>query len=383
VPPDATHTEIRARKRSQLWHIRVLLLLLTALAILVTLRLARDLLIPIALAILFATLLAPAVNRLRKWHVPNVLAAGLVMVLVVGSMAAVIDVTVDPAREWLNRAPGILRDVERKIGPLQRVAKQIDTVALHAERVAEGTAAQRTAAQEPVPAAPAPARKMALIWQTPAMMIKVVGTLFLTFFLLAWGPRMLAGFAGGLQHVGADRALTILAAAQHETVQYLGTVSIINMGLGLATTGVAAAFDLPTPWLWGLMAAVFNFIPYAGSAVTLTVLTVVALLTREGVGPAFGVALSYLGLATLEGQLVQPLAVGRRLSLSPLLVFLALWFWGWLWGVAGMILATPMLLAAKAVSCQIPGLERIAQIFGASNGGQLEQVAARWRRKPT
>lgn len=357
---------------------RALLLLLTALAVLVTLHVARDFLIPLALAIFLAVLLAPAVNRLRRWHVPRALAAGLVMVLVLGSIAVVIDVTVDPAREWLNRAPGILREVERKIRPLQKVAIQIDAVALHAERVAEGGPAQRQATP------PAPARKVALIWQTPAMILTVAGTFFLTFFLLAWGPALLASFAGGAHHPRADRAISILAAAQNEMVQYLGTVSLINLGLGLATAGIAAAFGLPTPWLWGLLAAILNFIPYAGSAVTLSVLTLVALLTRDGLGPAAGVALSYLGLATLEGQLVQPLAVGRRLSLSPLLVFVALWFWGWLWGVAGMLLATPLLLAAKAISCQVAGLERVAMILGSPNGtARVEHVAARWRRRPS
>lgn len=358
---------------------RVLLLLLTALAVLVTLHIARDFLIPLALAIFLAVLLAPAVNRLRRWHVPRALAAGLVMVLMMGSIAVVVDVTVDPAREWLNRAPGVLREIERKIRPLQKVAIQIDAVALHAERVAEGGPARQ---QAPPPVAPA--RKAALIWQTPAMIITVVGTFFLTFFLLAWGPALLASFAGGAEHPRADRAIAILAAAQSEMVQYLGTVSIINLALGLVTSGIAAAFGLPTPWLWGLLAAILNFVPYAGSAVTLSVLTIVALLTRDGLGPAAGVALSYLTLATIEGQLVQPLAMGRRLALSPLLVFVALWFWGWLWGVAGMLLATPLLLAAKAISCRVAGLERVATILGSPNGtGRVEHVTARWRRKPS
>lgn len=353
----------------------MLLFLLAALAILVTLRFARDLLIPLAIALFLAMIFAPIVNRLRGWHVPRALAAALVMVLVIGSLGAIIDATVDPAREWLNRAPGVLREIERKIRPLQRVATQIDAVASHAERVAEGGPSK-------VDLAPMP-RKTALIWQTPKVMITVFGTFFLTFFLLAWGPALLGAIAGGAHLPRAERAIGILAAAQRETVQYLGTVAIINAGLGLATAGMTAAFGLPTPWLWGLLAALLNFVPYAGSAVTLVVLTIVALLTREGLAPGVGVALSYLALATVEGQLVQPLAVGRRLSLSPLLVFLALWFWGWLWGVAGMLLATPMLLAAKAISCQVTGLERLAHILGSPAPSRVESAAARWRRKPS
>ncbi len=222
-----------------------------------------------------------------------------------------------------------------------------------------------------------------LLFRTPGMLVTLVGSFFLTFFLLAWGPRLIARVAGGANHPHAERAVHVLNSAQHEIAQYLGTVAIINVALGLATAGITAAFGLPTPMLWGVLAATLNFIPYAGSAVTLVVITIVALLTQEGIGPAIGVALAYLALATIEGQLVQPLAIGRRLALNPLLVFMALWFWGWLWGVAGMVLATPFLLAAKAVTCQVPGFEPIARMLSPSPAPSRVQVAAeRLRRKP-
>lgn len=353
------------------------LLTIAALAILASLHFARGLLIPLALAVFFATILAPMVNRLQAWRLPRALAVPLVMLLVLGALGAVVDATIDPAREWLDRAPQALREVERKIRPLRRMVVKIDEVAAHAERVAEGSPAGGTAAA-------APARKSMLLSQTPAAMITVAGTFFLTFFLLVGGPALLSRLAGGADHPHAEAAVRMIEAAQRETAQYLGTVALINLGLGLATAGLAAAFSLPTPLLWGVLAATLNFVPYAGSAVTLGVLTFVALLTRDGLGPAAGVAVSYLALATIEGQLVQPLAVGRRLSLSPLLVLLALWFWGWMWGVAGLILATPMLLAAKAISCQAAGLGRIAQILGPVAETSPVQVAAqRWCRKPS
>ena len=134
------------------------------------------------------------------------------------------------------------------------------------------------------------------------------------------------------------------------------------------TAIIAYAFDLPTPLLWGVMAAVLNFVPYAGSAATLTALTLVAILTHDTLGPAFGVALCYLAAATIEGQLVQPLALGRRLALSPLIVFLGLWVWGWIWGVAGLLLATPILLAIKSVSCQTSRWGPVAEFLSPEPG---------------
>jgi predicted PurR-regulated permease PerM len=107
------------------------------------------------------------------------------------------------------------------------------------------------------------------------------------------------------------------------------------------------------------MAALLNFIPYAGSTTTLIVLTVVAIISFDGLGRVIAVAGGYLVVATIEGQFVQPLLVGRRLQLNPMLVFLALWFGGLFWGIAGIILATPTLVALKVVATYSSGGEQL------------------------
>jgi predicted PurR-regulated permease PerM len=107
---------------------------------------------------------------------------------------------------------------------------------------------------------------------------------------------------------------------------------------------------LPNPFLWGTVAAVLNFVPYVGSATTLLILTVVALVSFNGVGRIAAVVASYLALATIEGQVVQPLFVGHRLEINPLLVFLAVWFGGWMWGIAGITIAVPGLVALKVAA---------------------------------
>jgi predicted PurR-regulated permease PerM len=107
---------------------------------------------------------------------------------------------------------------------------------------------------------------------------------------------------------------------------------------------------MPTPFLWGAVAAILNYIPYAGPATTLTVVTLVAVVSFNTLGHVLGVAGTYVVLAAIEGQLVQPLLVGRRLEVNPLLIFLALWFGGLFWGIAGVILATPSLVALKVIA---------------------------------
>src|ERR1700730_16581559 len=110
------------------------------------------------------------------------------------------------------------------------------------------------------------------------------------------------------------------------------------------------ALGMPNPILWGVLAGVLNFIPYVGSATTLIVLAVVALGSFAVVERVLAVTGTYLALATIEGQIVQPLFVGQRLKLSPIIVFLALWFGGWFWGVAGVVLAVPSLVALKVAA---------------------------------
>jgi predicted PurR-regulated permease PerM len=107
---------------------------------------------------------------------------------------------------------------------------------------------------------------------------------------------------------------------------------------------------MPNPFLWGTVAGLLNFIPYAGPTASLILLTSVAIVSFDTVAHVAAVAGSFLALTTLESNVVQPLLVGRRLQLNPMLVFLALWFGGFFWGIAGIVLATPALVALKVVA---------------------------------
>ena len=139
-------------------------------------------------------------------------------------------------------------------------------------------------------------------------------------------------------------------------------MTLSNLLLGLATTASMHWLDMPNPVLWGVVAFLLNYVPYAGSAVTLTLLTVVALVSFDGLGKGFAVAATYLTIATIEGQILQPVLVGRRLDVHPLVVLLSLWFGGWLWGIAGVALAMPLLVTAKAFAIELgaqPGADAI------------------------
>lgn len=337
---------------------RAVPLVVTVIAVVWALQWARPVLLPIAAAVLFALLLYPLVARLRLLRLSQTAAALVAMLVVLGGLALVVDLTIQPAREWLDRAPRLLRDVEDRVRPLRRVLDKVESVTHQAERVTTGGGG---GAVPVVKAAPESASRSFLV-ATQAFVLGLVTVIVLTFFLLATRPTQLARAVGAVSGPqAARRVLVVFAALRVELGRYFATVALINVGLGFATAGAMALLGMPNPPLWGALAATLNFVPYIGSAVTLCVLTVVALVTFDGLGHVFAVAGTYLALATIEGQIVQPIAVGRRLAVSPLIVIIALMFWGWLWGIAGLALAVPLVLSVKAICTHVRAWRPIAE----------------------
>jgi predicted PurR-regulated permease PerM len=187
----------------------------------------------------------------------------------------------------------------------------------------------------------------------------------LTLLLLSAGPPALARMTAALGgNVPAVHVLRTIDAIRLGVGRYYGTMALINLSLGVATTIAMWLLDMPTPMLWGAMAALLNFIPYLGSAVTLVTVTIVALVTFDSTPHILLVGATYLALATIEGQLVEPIFFGRRLQLNPVVVFVALWLGGWLWGIAGILLAVPVLVAARVAASQPGGNDVVLRFLG-------------------
>jgi len=139
---------------------------------------------------------------------------------------------------------------------------------------------------------------------------------------------------------------------------------------------------MPTPFLWGALAAVLNYIPYAGPGTTLLVITVVAAVSFSTLSHILGVAGTYILISTSEGQVAQPLLVGRRMQVNPLLIFLGLWFGGLFWGIPGIILATPALVALKVIAENTKNGKPLLEFLGPNDqspgrDAQLKKFARR------
>ena len=335
--------DVAARPRSS----RPLLVLVCGLCG-VLLYFAHSVFIPIALALLFALVLSSPVEALYRQGVPRSVSATLILIIFLALTGAAVDRLWEPAQQWLAGAPRTAKIIAQRLGPVARVLRRIDAVTDRAAHLTDAGGGTPAAAPKPAPTASA---SEGLLLETRTALVAMLTTMILTLFLLAGGPPTLARMTAALaRDVHSTHILKVIEAVRSEVGRYYATLAIINLGLALATGLAMMALGMPNPVLWGALAGVLNFIPYVGSAMTLIVLVVVAFVSFDGVGRVLAVGASYLGLATIEGQIVQPLLIGHRLDLSPIIVFLALWIGGWFWGIAGIVLAVPALVALKVVA---------------------------------
>jgi predicted PurR-regulated permease PerM len=310
---------------------------------------AHSVFIPIALALLIALVLSSPVEALHRRGVPRSVSATLILVLLIGLTGAAVDRLWEPAQQWLAGAPHTAKIIAQKVGPVAQVLRRIDLVTDRAEHLTDPGAGTSAAPAKAV--APSASAAQGLLLETRTALIAMVTIVILTLFLLAGGPPMLAAMTASLSRdVQSTHILKVIEAVRSEVGRYYATIAVINLGLASATGLAMVALGMPNPVLWGALAGVLNFIPYVGSAATLVVLVIVAFVSFDSVGRVLAVGGTYLGLATIEGQVVQPLLVGHRLDLSPIIVFLALWCGGWFWGIAGIVLAVPSLVALKVVA---------------------------------
>lgn len=327
------------------------LVTLAACAVTAVLWVCHEAFVPVALSLLFALVLSSAVEALHRHGLPRGLSAVLMLLLLLTLIVVTLEAVATPAQQWFAGLPQTLQTIERKVRPVQKALSRIEQLTSRADALASANPAQQHATPQPAPAAAAPVSAVDVLGETRSGIVSTVTVIILTLFLLSGGAPMLARMMAALvTDVHAAHALKVIEAIRSELGRYYGTIALINLALGVATGLTMMALGLPNPFLWGTMAAVLNFIPYVGSALMLLVLSVVAVVSFDSFGQIAAVITSYLALATIEGQVVQPLFVGHRLELNPLLVFLAVWFGGWLWGIAGIAIAVPLLVALKVAA---------------------------------
>lgn len=329
-----------------------------------TLYFAKSFFLPIFLAMLLNFLLGPAVRGLQRVGIHQAIGAGLVIVAVLGAVGYGVYRLSGPAAQWVEKAPQGLRRVEARIRDIQRPVEEVrqaaEDVGEQVERITsgQGRRPQEVKVQDGTIAS-------AILNRTQAFLAGSVVMLILLYFLLASGDMFLRKLVRVLPTLAdKKRAIEIARETERHVSAYLATVTLINVGLGVAVAIAMRLAGMPNPVLWGVVAGLLNYVPYLGPIVTAGVITLVSVLTFGDFGRALVAPAIYLALNGLEGYLVTPMLLGRRLTLNPVVIFLGLIFWGWLWGIPGALLAVPILATFKIVCDHIEPLAPIGEFLG-------------------
>jgi predicted PurR-regulated permease PerM len=318
---------------------------------------ARDFFIPFALALFLALVLSPAVQLLAGWHIPSAAGSAVVLVAACGLLIAGFLSLSGPVGYWIQKGPESFSRINARIEPVLQRFEHLKTSARH-NRNQEIEPTQKVEVKEPGAIKSLMARM--------GQVITVLGTTFiLIYFLLATGDALLGSILAAISNP-ARRAQTIEIGHQikKSIAKYLLALTLVNFAEGGLIAGGLYVAGMPTPLLWGALHAVLNFIPYVGAITGLAITAFVAFISFESFGHALIPPAIYLAVMILD-TFASPLILGKRLILNAALVFLSLMFWGWLWGLVGVLLAVPILIAAKIICDHLPGFEKFGRIISA------------------
>jgi predicted PurR-regulated permease PerM len=335
---------------------------LFVLAVFYTLYLTRELTLPIVLALLLGFLFRPIVVALNRLYVPTSVGAALIVLALVGGVAGAGYALAEPASLWLQKSPIVLQDLERKLRPLREKVEDINKAAQEVEKITKADQ-QPNAPTVAVQVGGTGVRSLVLD-HTQSILAGSVLMFFLLYFLLSTWDTLVDRLALMARSPEGERNLrNIIGGIERHVFRYLASITIICGIMGVLTALLMYFLGMPNPILWGALAAILNFVPYIGPMVMLVILTVVALLTFDTTQQALLIPGSYLLLETLEGQLLTPVFLGKSLSLNPVMIFLGIIFWGWLWGPAGALLAVPILMTFKIICSRVQPLASFTPIL--------------------
>ncbi|MBC7137194.1 MAG: AI-2E family transporter [Defluviimonas sp.] len=355
-----------------------------------SLMLARVFLMPLTMAVLLYFVFAPLRRRMDRRGVPPALTAGGVTLGLIGVIFAIGLVLSGPASDMVRGAPEIAERLEVKFAGLRdRIAEmrgflnRIDGeegAGAGRRSVASSLGVEQVAGETDAP----PAQEedlmpmdgtnliLSVASSTPALIGQIVFVLLLLFFMLASGDLLYLKIVQSFETMAQKRrAYAALRQIEESLGSYLGTITIINAGLGAAIGLAMWWWGMPAPAMFAVTAFMLNFIPYIGLLMGTALATAIALVTMDGFLAPILVGATYAGLSSIEGQLITPYSVSRRLEMNTVVVFITVALWAWVWSIAGMIVAVPMLVVFRVLCDHIPGLERLGNFLGGERPAPL------------
>jgi predicted PurR-regulated permease PerM len=336
---------------------------LLGLAVVYTLYFAKSLLMPVVVALLFSLLLSPLVIFFKRFYIPKILSAILLLAMIGGPVTILTIELAEPAQKWLEQLPQLSTKVSNEINSISldvnpdtasKADKKLSQSTLENNELTrsnslsrnEVTSVGNTLSEKIIQGGMQ--KIISILSDTPVIFAQFLAFIILVLFLLIFGPRLYQSYIDiFVDNKQYQQRTTLIDKLQRELSRYILTVTAINVGLGMITACVFWLLGVDDPLLWGALVGILNFAPYIGPLVALMVLSLEG-ATQHGMELiALLPAAAYFIINMLEAQFITPMVLGRHLHLNPLILVLWLFIWGWLWGTVGVLLAVPLLVCLK------------------------------------
>ena len=318
-----------------------------ALAIPFALRAGAEFFLPVTTALVIAIALVPMLEWLERRRIPSSLAALICIILFLAVANIAVAAIVFPASEWFQQLPERIGQLRQTLAPLVAVYSEFEEFV---DDVVREFGRSPSAAPQTVQV------------ETPSTLLQIIASsapfaaiqmffavLVIFFFLSGWTRMRKRTITARASFGGAMTTARVIQQVVDATSTYLGTITIVNIGLGLILALALYLIEMPTPLMWGGIAAVLNYIPYLGPIAAALLLGLGGLMTFSDPWYALLPALIFIAIHLVEANFVTPTVVGRRLTINPLLILLSLSFWAWVWGTTGALLAVPLLIIFRTI----------------------------------
>ncbi|KXF76462.1 hypothetical protein ATN84_14965 [Paramesorhizobium deserti] len=321
---------------------RLSVVLLAILATMIAFHLGRYILSPVALAIVIGLMFGPVATHLENHGVPKELAAILVVIFFFTLIAFGAVMFAVPLSVWAEKVPVIWQELRQQLIALRQPLEMLGALQEQIRNITGAATAMSVKVEDG-------STVQNIAFLAPAILGQVLIFLASLYFFVATRNEIRASILS--MCVGRRirwRIAHVFRDVEADVSRYLLSITFINAGMGIAVGLAMWLVGVPSPALWGGLAAMLNYIIYIGPALMTAILFGVGLATFDGYA-VFLPAGTYLLIELLEGQFVTPHVIGRTMTLNPFTVFLALAFWLWIWGPVGGFIAVPSLLVLYAV----------------------------------
>jgi predicted PurR-regulated permease PerM len=355
APPPAEPAGATAAKATPAQRVAIVL------GTMVFLYFGRPVVLPIFMAFVAALTLKPLIRWLSYCRIPPALSAAVVLCFLVAGVGIGFFELGRPALTWMNEAPQHMTELRQRVQKMFPHLARFSQAATAVKNLGATEAEQKESPTVELTTSRVPST--VLNW-SGTLMAGTGETLVLLYLLLASGDLFLQKLVRVMPTLREKRrAVEISHEIQQNISHYLFSVSLINTGLAIAVGGGLYFMGVRNAAMWGMLVAILNFVPYFGPSAGILLLATVGFLMFDTLWQALLPAAWYLLLHTLEANFITPVLLGRRFTLNPVVIFVSLIFWIWIWGVPGALLSVPILVSIKAVCDRVPAMSPVSELL--------------------